>query len=555
MVFNLKNILTRNKEFEALFHSLLEKLHANIAIEDVDGNILFQYGTPNMENNASVKSENRELGKVKGDENAPLIAGILAFVMEQEMGRKNMGKEVLNLYKEINLIFNFSDKLANTIDIKTICETALNEAGHVIEMHYGTVVLWNDNDRGLKTQAATDNTFFEQGIINKEFQFLRTIVLNGQSEIASDMEALRSRAVIPISVRSVMYSALRVKHRIMGAIIIGSEEEEKYNAASLKLLTSLALQASSAIESSLLYEKNIRESREREETLRKVYEAASKFVPAQFIRALGSEVITDVHLGDQVEKMVTVLFTDIRNYTTLSEQMTPEETFRFINSFNERMGPVIRSHHGFINQYLGDSIMAIFPDQAEDALLAAVQMQNEVKEINKQYAAAPIQIGIGMHTGLLIMGITGDQNRLDACTISDTVNTASRLESLTKHFKADILISDSCLRQIIHKEEFYLRNLGQVQLKGKQKFIGVHECFNSNPPEMIQNKKETLKIFRLGVSDYEHREFSSAFQHFSEVVRLDPEDLTAAFFLNHTLQIMRSESKENRDGVLEMKEK
>jgi len=80
-------------------------------------------------------------------------------------------------------------------------------------------------------------------------------------------------------------------------------------------------------------------------------------------------------LGDQVEKIVTVLFSDIRNYTTLSEKMTPEENFSFVCSFNERMGPIIRKHNGFINQYLGDAIMAIFPGEASDALSAAVEMQ------------------------------------------------------------------------------------------------------------------------------------------------------------------------------------
>ena len=80
---------------------------------------------------------------------------------------------------------------------------------------------------------------------------------------------------------------------------------------------------------------------------------------------------------------MTVLFSDIRDYTSLSEQMSPEENFRFVCSFNERMGPAIRRHNGFINQYLGDAIMAIFPRNAEDALLAAIEMQKEVQDLNR----------------------------------------------------------------------------------------------------------------------------------------------------------------------------
>ena len=118
--------------------------------------------------------------------------------------------------------------------------------------------------------------------------------------------------------------------------------------------------------------------------------------------------------------------------------------------------------------------MAIFPGNAADALAAAVQMQKQVEEFNlirKTDGQMPIQIGVGMHTGPLIMGITGDDDRLDATTISDTVNTASRLESLTKYYKASIVLSDACLEQITQKEKFHLRYIGLVQLKGKQQSI------------------------------------------------------------------------------------
>src|SRR6187455_2281359 len=168
---------------------------------------------------------------------------------------------------------------------------------------------------------------------------------------------------------------MKVKHRIMGAIILAGKKVEQYSAAHLKLLVTLALQSSTAIESAMLYEKNIREAREREEAILRIHEVTKKFVPHEFIRSLGKETLTDVKLGDQVEKIVTVLFSDIRDYTTLSEKMTPEQNFKFVCSFNERMGPAIRKNNGFINQYLGDAIMAIFPNQASDALAAAIDMQ------------------------------------------------------------------------------------------------------------------------------------------------------------------------------------
>lgn len=344
----------------------------------------------------------------------------------------------------------------------------------------------------------------------------------------------------------------------MGAIILANTTEEQYSAADLKFLVTLALQSSAAIESALLFEKNIREAKEKEEIMRRIYEAAGKFVPFEFIRSLGRDVITDVRLGDQVEKAVTVLFTDIRDYTTLSEQMTPEENFAFICSFNERMGPIVRLHKGFINQYQGDAIMAIFPNNADDALAAAVEMQKTVDKFNKErkkQERAAIRMGIGLHTGPLIMGITGDNERMAATTISDAVNTASRIESLTKYYKAGIILTDATLQQVSRPEDFHLRCLGKVQVKGKQAPVGIHECFSGYSEEEIAKKEKTLHDFTEGMSFYLKKSFSDAIDSFNKVIHSHPEDRTAEFFIEKATRYIKNGTPENWAGVEEMMNK
>ena len=323
----------------------------------------------------------------------------------------------------------------------------------------------------------------------------------------------------------------------------------------LKFLTTLALQSSSAIESALLYEKNIKEAHEREEAMRRIYEITAKFVPYEFIGSLGHNVITDVKLGDQVEKVVTVLFTDIRDYTSLSEQMTPEENFQFVSSYNERMGPIIRNHNGFINQYLGDAIMALFPESAEKALAAAIEMQRNIQEFNaiqKIKDLPSIKMGIGMHTGPLIMGITGDKDRLDATTISDAVNTASRIESLTKYYKVGILLSEITLQQIQHPEIFHLRYLGKVQVKGKQSSIGIYECFSSDSEDQVNKKEKTLSIFNEGMYHYLNKSFENAVNSFESVTDINPQDLTTQFFLDNSIRYLQKGVPDNWSGVIEM---
>src|SRR5205809_2277303 len=334
------------------------------------------------------------------------------------------------------MVFNFSDKLAQAISPVAIAQIAVDEARHLINSVSGVVVLWDEASGQLQIPATSGNNLFNREKLISHADLLLKIGLSGQSEIMSDLTPLTKSGIIGPEVQSIVYAALKVKHRIMGAIILAGNQPLQYAASDLKFLTTLALQSSSAIESALLYEKNIKEAREREEAMRRVYEITAKFVPYEFIGSLGHSVITDVKLGDQVEKNVTVLFTDIRDYTSLSERMTPEQNFQFVSSYNERMGPIIRNHNGFINQYLGDAIMALFPESAERSLTAAIEMQQSIREFNAAHRARNLQaikMGIGMHTGPLIMGITGDTNRLDATTISDAVNTASRIESLTKY--------------------------------------------------------------------------------------------------------------------------
>ncbi len=555
---SLKNIVSKKNNTESLVLSLIEQMKAHITITDekhthVCGNaqVLTQYEHP-------VKLHEEIIGWIKGDEKAIHIASLINLLVQKEAERKNLGSEVLILYQEVNMVFSFSDKLAQAIDPVSIAQTTVDEARHLINSISGVVVLWDETSRQLQLPAMSGKPFFNKEILISHAALLLKIGLSGKSEILSELTTLKESGIIDNKVQSIVYAALKVKHRIMGAIILAGEKPMQYAASDLKFLTTLALQSSSAIESALLYEKNIREAREREEAMRRIYEVTAKFVPYEFIGSLGHKVITDVKLGDQVEKIVTVLFTDIRDYTSISEQMTPEENFQFVSSYNERMGPIIRNHHGFINQYLGDAIMALFPESAEKSLSAAIEMQQSIREFNKLQKALnlpAIKMGIGMHSGPLIMGITGDKDRLDATTISDTVNTASRIESLTKHYKASILLSENTLQQMQHPEIFHLRYLGKVQVKGRLSSIDIYECFSSDDEKQIKKKEETLTLFNQGIHYYLNKSFTGAIKCFLSVTEINVEDNTAQFFLDHSMRCLQKGVPENWSGVVEMMNK
>ena len=551
----LKSLLGKKSETTAWLQSWAAMSNTAIVVEDSQNNILFGSALTGEPQTFTVTLDNEISGFVKGDGNAVLIASLLSLMLQKEAEKKKMGTEVLNLYQELNVIYNFSEKLTQTIDPDIIAQLALEQAMHSIPSHSGVIVLWDEENNQLKIPATSAEPLFNEERLLGNAGLLLKIGISGQSEIINDLTLLKEKGIIESDVQSLIYAAMKVKHRILGAIILSGKNAEQYTAAHLKLLVTLALQSSTAIESAMLYEKNIREVREREEAILRIHEVTKKFVPNEFIRSLGKEALTDVMLGDLVEKNVTVLFTDIRDFTSLSEKMTPEENFRFVSSFNAQLGPIIRANGGFINQYLGDSIMALFPGHPEDALKAAIAMQKAVHELNCKripQGLPAIRAGIGMHTGPLIMGITGDEHRLDAATISDTVNTAARIESLTKYYRSPLLLSGETLRYITDAGKYHLRHLGNVQLKGKHKLLNIVECINGYPDTELNKKANSLAQFNECMNYYFDQHFENAVQGFQAIIATDTDDHTANYFLANALKYLQNGVPENWTGTEEM---
>jgi len=555
---SLKNIFSAKSDAYTWLSSLTKELNASVQITDNQQRVVF--GIPNVEvvNEESIQSEGEIIGWVKGDEKSTMIASFVNLLVQKESEKKKLGNEVLLLYQEVNLIFNFSEKLAQAIGQNKIADITLDEARRLIRSDHGFIVLWDEESNKMEILAESGKPVFNAENWKANVGLLRNISRSGQSEIMSDLSPLQDAGLIVPDVQALLYAALKVKHRVMGAIVLSSNEPIQYTAADLKFLITLALQSSSAIESAILYEKNIREAEKREEAMRRIYEVTNKFVPHEFIHSLGRDVITDIRLGDQVEKIVTVLFSDIRDYTTMAEQMTPEENFSFVCSFNERVGPIIRECHGFINQYLGDAIMAIFPGNASDALSAAIKMQRAVQELNAERIhlnKPPIKVGVGMHTGPLIMGITGDHERFDATTIADTVNIASRLESLTKHYRVNILLSEACISNLTNADDFHFRHLGLIQLKGKLAPISIYECFNGMNDLELNKKLTSLPYYRQAMIHYFGKSFLEATNKFYKALEIFPDDTPAKLFLGKATKYLYGEVPENWNGVDEMHNK
>ncbi|NEP59864.1 MAG: response regulator [Symploca sp. SIO2G7] len=282
--------------------------------------------------------------------------------------------------------------------------------------------------------------------------------------------------------------------------------------------------------------------------LAKINAAYGRFVPHDFLHFLGQESIIDVKLGDHVQQEMTILFSDIRSFTSLSEGMSPQENFNFINSYLSQVSPVIRAHNGFIDKYIGDAIMALFPESADDAVQGAITMQEQVALYN-QYrhnsGYLPIAIGIGLHTGSLMLGTIGEQERMESTVISDAVNLASRLEGLTKLYGARIIISEATLSELHNVPQYSYRYLDRVKVKGKKLAVAIFEICNGDPERLKELKMKTKTRFEEAVFLCHNQEFAAAQQIFEEILQKNPQDKAALLHIKHCQKYQQYGMAEN----------
>jgi hemerythrin len=258
-----------------------------------------------------------------------------------------------------------------------------------------------------------------------------------------------------------------------------------------------------------------------------------RFVPKQILGILGKKDIREVKLGDQIEKNLTILFSDIRDFTTLSESMNPKENFEFINSYLSQMETYITVYHGFIDKYIGDSIMAIFPTKADDAVdcsLLMLQQLSYYNEDRKKDGQKPINIGIGLNTGLCMFGTVGGYDRMEGTVISDAVNLSSRIESLTKKYGVQFLIGEGTMNNIKDHGKYSFRFIDRVMVKGKNQSQSIYEVFNNDDTEARELKIKTLPVFEEALAYYHYKDIPASLELLNVVLSINPADKPAKFY-------------------------
>ncbi|MBU0487512.1 MAG: hypothetical protein KKA07_06820 [Bacteroidetes bacterium] len=293
--------------------------------------------------------------------------------------------------------------------------------------------------------------------------------------------------------------------------------------------------------------------------MKKLNIAYGRYLPGSFLKLLEKRRVIDFKLGDMTQRDMTIMFSDIRAYTSLSETMTPAENFKFQVRYLSQIGDMLNNNNGFAVQFYGDGVVAMFRgDSTDEAVQATVDMHRKVMEYSAERikkGRRPLKIGVGVHTGNVVMGIRGDMRRWEGGIVGDSVNLASRMEGLTKMYGASTIISDDTYKRLKKPEKFNIRFLGKVKVKGKEIPVGIYEILDGLPEEEFNLKFNALKHFNSGLFAYFQKNIATAESEFRKALAIHPDEVSTIHYLSTIEQLKNDGIPDDWDGVEKMDKK
>jgi len=264
----------------------------------------------------------------------------------------------------------------------------------------------------------------------------------------------------------------------------------------------------------------------------KLSQSYFRFVPQQFLKVLGRTNMTQIRLGEQQKREMTILVCNMRRFHEFSMKLTTEENFRFINSFLETFGPVIREYGGFIVRYLGPGMLTMFPNDTASAVKAALKLRETLAEYNERRARSgyePIEIGIAIHTGDVMLGIIGEEQRMEGSVVSQHVQLTQDLEKLSGKLGVSILLTSDAVQSMKGIPGQH-RRLGAFQMDEDLPPIELFDLYEADPNQPRRLKQETKAQFEAAADAFRQGRFYDAREGFVAVVKKNPYDLAAKLY-------------------------
>ena len=413
------------------------------------------------------------------------------------------------------------------------------------------VLLLPDAGGQLRIEAA--------GTVDAEAELLQSIPLSGAEDLPVSLVEYCRRTGEPVVLhdapadelfgkdphiararpRSVLAAPLANQGQLSGVVYLENHlSPGVFTERRLDVLRLLCAQAAISIANSRLYADQKRQAA-----------SFARFVPQEFLQRLGRARIQDVELGDSTRQEISVLFSDLRGFSSISEGMSEDALFPYLNAYLQRMQPAIGAHGGFIDKFIGDAVMALFPAAPARSIRAGVAMHRALEELNAERDEAPLRMGVGIHRGPLVLGTVGSPERMETTVIGDTVNLASRIEGATKMFHANLLVTEQLLAGLDDPSEFTTRCIGRLRVKGKAEPATVFEVLDADPPALSAAKRSTLPRFHDAISAWFRGNFAAARAAFAECADVVPDDVLAARYAARCAELLGDGAPADWDGI------
>jgi len=476
----------------------------NKALARANANIANLYLDLEEQNKSLVESQhkilalNDELIK-KNDALSKANANISNLYVDLENSQNELkikNDDLTLTLKEMSHINEVTRAVNATFDINTIMSSVLDAVKQAFEFEGAIIQLLDESRKKLSTfrfflkksnrikklviDTERDKSKFSDAINLKKYT---TIYLTkNEDNSPKDIEICKKLQCNLISI-----FPLQVIDITIGCISFFSTQKENinFNSKTVFYLNNIFLNIGTSINNSIIYNdlKGAKIKLAESKKIARMNVIFEKFVPKQFLRRISSSGIDKIKFGYAVKECATILFSDIRAFTSISENLDPNVLLKFVNEYFQYMNIEIYKNGGFIDKFIGDAIMAIFEHSAEEkcsqatrAVNAGICMINALEKFNLENKIAhdyPIQIGIGIHTGEVILGTVGSEERIDTTVLGDNVNIASRLQVLTKEFSKKIIISRDVYEKIENPEKYIIESLGTNIVKGRKRSLEI----------------------------------------------------------------------------------
>jgi class 3 adenylate cyclase len=363
----------------------------------------------------------------------------------------------------------------------------------------------------------------------------------------------RDRHLHSAGVRSVLCLPLTRGGVRLALVYLESGTLGAFTPTHLKTLRTMSAQLATELENAQLADRLAEVQRRHTDLV----SAQTRFVPEQLLRELGRDTLVATDTGDAVAREMALLYSDIRGYTNIQEGLDPRHGIGFLNDYLERMEPPILAHGGFVVQYLGDGIVALFGRSSDGALRAALAMrriEREVAEQRRWRGLEAVYTGVAVHTGRVVIGTYGGVNQIRCGVVGDAVNLASRIEGLTRDH-ASLLISDSTYDRLDDPSAYDLRRVGRFRVVGRIAPVTAWEAFDEDEPDIRSAKRTALRTHDAALVAFEAGHMEEACRGFEEVARAVPGDRVAKRYVERCREFLVRGVPDDWDGVVTLDHK